>query len=549
MVLTEPAGAFHGLSLNDLTPALVFWRALAEGALVLDEAHSTLSLPPGVRWFGDQGAAGKLYVRRCYSPIADAILASDAFASGRTVLMGTPGVGKTMFGLYFLWRLLARLPAGHCVVYQSFDGMCAVLRAGSPVTLLQRGSDPLAAVLLQHTTFYVVDGRQPEAARCRTLLITSPRRAVWYEWTKQTLARRLYMPVFSLSELLACRAECHSAVSEATVRALFARWGGSARFTLALTAAAEQAQLAGELSASLRSIELAAVLDALRRGDTGADEVPHRLVHMLQVGPAYNVFHLGFASQYMADRALLSLTARATDAVRCFVRAAQPELHTAALRGHLFEGITLSALALGGRARMRPLPMQARGERQRPPRAADEDVLLPARRTYIFSSVDEFAEQAPPNSLGRPASGCQPTWDALAVDEDTVTLYQVTVSAPAVHGLSSVGLDSLHPLLRTRTRVRLLFVVPPERYAETVAAAPVKGSSGWSERLEQAVLMLLDDAAFDAAALAAAEEAREAAAGVEAAAEGREEVVVSRKRAALLPAHEGEADEHDVSVE
>ena len=324
------------------------WAALAHGRVVYDPARSTLALPSGCTWFGKQDAGSTLYVRDCYEPLSGRVL----FARNkRCVLLGTPGVGKTMFGLFFLWRVLqGRAEPGGAIVYQSFDGLCIVLHAALPPAVFQPTYAYVTQLLLRSDTLYLVDGRVPLAAQCATLLITSPKRAVWAKWTTQHHAERLVAPAFTLPELLRCRAACYPQLPEARVRALHARWGGSARFVLAQSSEEEQRVLAAELAVSLRACDLATVFEVIRMADCGDDETPHWLVHMLAVDAQFVDYTLGFASEYMAARVLCALASRADAAVRRFIAAAAPAAHMSSLRGHLFEGVALAALAAGARA-------------------------------------------------------------------------------------------------------------------------------------------------------------------------------------------------------
>jgi hypothetical protein len=184
--------------------------------VVHDEARCTLAMPPGCTWPCDDGNEEHmqtLYVRPCYRALAERVRLA---CCGRAVLLGSPGVGKTCFGRYLLWRLLReRAAAGAdsgAVVYHSRDGRCAVLHAARPALLFRPGSTHVAHLLMRANTFYLVDARVPEAARCPTLLILSPvDRAVWAKWETQHNATRLLAPVFSPCELLACRAACLAA--------------------------------------------------------------------------------------------------------------------------------------------------------------------------------------------------------------------------------------------------------------------------------------------------------------------------------------------------
>ena len=542
--LSEALGALSlGKSVADS------WAAFVQGRLTHDTSRSTLALPSGCTWFGDCSIGSTLYVRRCYEPLARRVLSAR---NKRCVVLGTPGVGKTMFGLFFIWRLLRDRAAsagggggGGVVVYQSFDGLCTVLHIAQPPAVYQPTSAHVAQLLLRSDTFYVVDGRAPEAAQCPTLLITPPKRAVWAKWMTQHHAARLVAPAFTLQELLECRAACYPDVSEARARALHARWGGSARFVLAQSSEEEQRVLTAELAALLRACDLTTVFETIRMADSGADEVPHRVVHMLAVDDAFVDFTLGFASDYMADRVVCALVSRAAAAVRRFIAVAAPAAHMSALRGHLFEGVALAALAAGARARVRRLPPP--DEARSPPIAAaeeEEEEALPARHVFEYGSVQQFADDAPLGALGRPVSGSQATWDALALDAGRLTLFQVTISAPERHGISAAGLRDLGPLLHAHS-VRLAFVVPPERFEAAARAVRIKDAPEWaSTRLEQVVMTLADDA-FDGAVRSACAEAADAAQAVDAAAMPRhvtEQTAAPRKRraaAALLPAGGG----------
>lgn len=157
------ASALGSLSLSSDTALLRFWSAL--GAAELDEQHSVLTLPAGCTWLGDSRRTRTMYVRSCY-PLLYQRLAGQHCA----VLLGTPGIGKTMFGLYLLWRRLREREApsgGHGpVVYQSAEGLCVVLHEGRPHMYAQ-GAFAVTELLLRDDTYYVV-GRTPEQVRAHT---------------------------------------------------------------------------------------------------------------------------------------------------------------------------------------------------------------------------------------------------------------------------------------------------------------------------------------------------------------------------------------------
>ena len=80
-----------------------FWEGLPNARLQDNE----LSMPEGVFWLGDPRLGSRLYVRpEVYYALFDQIIASKCGQGGGPfVVSGTPGIGKSFFLLYALWRL------------------------------------------------------------------------------------------------------------------------------------------------------------------------------------------------------------------------------------------------------------------------------------------------------------------------------------------------------------------------------------------------------------------------------------------------------------
>jgi hypothetical protein len=69
---------------------------------VKDDA-SYLQFPKGFEFA--EFRCDKLFVRRCYKDLYDALWDKTAKEKRRSVIVGTPGIGKSTFILYLIWRL------------------------------------------------------------------------------------------------------------------------------------------------------------------------------------------------------------------------------------------------------------------------------------------------------------------------------------------------------------------------------------------------------------------------------------------------------------
>ena len=80
-----------------------FWTHLSE-ARQDDDQGTVLTLPDGVFWLGDRQFGNKLFVRPCY-PILFDLIKADWLHEKTTLLLGSPGIGKSSFLCYVCWRL------------------------------------------------------------------------------------------------------------------------------------------------------------------------------------------------------------------------------------------------------------------------------------------------------------------------------------------------------------------------------------------------------------------------------------------------------------
>lgn len=492
-----------------------FYSSLPTATLVSEDV---LRLPEGVSWFDDSSVGPSMYVRDCYRGLYDT-LATRSHA----VLLGTPGIGKSTAALYFIWRLLhdtSRRP--RVIIYrpQLLRNKCVIFERDGGVKIMSVTSIDALPVVSEHV-LEIYDGVKPEdiyPAR-RILVISSPRKDVWGDFQKQMAAARLYMPTFSLSELLRCREIAYPTLSAGGVELLQERWGGSARFALRFAPRDAQTGLLSDAANAAKNSDLSAATAAVADADGGTDKYgasPHILFH-LAVSPGFNACRVIFASDFCRDLVLSHVVAKGKQAVSDFIAASEGTPGCGSLRGHLFERFALSALF----SQAREWEMHALDGS-----GSLASILLHERPSFIFATIPELLQawERTPEAVGRPRNSNWPTWDAVTRDDDSscVTFWQLTVSSPSAHGLKGTGLVVAKPLVPDGYSARFVFVVLPRAgLALPSDAVRITGEvPAWAQDMPQFVLpvTLEDDIvaltkADAAAAIAQVEEPELAAAG------------------------------------
>jgi hypothetical protein len=324
--------------------------------------------------------------------------------------------------------------------------------------------------------------------------VSSPRKAVWGEWGKLAHAAKFYMPPFSLDELLRCRAIAFPHIAEARVEALFARWGGSARFVLELSGNIEQADLILSATSAARNADLVKAIETVSSADGGGEMYatsPHVLFHLVMPAGLNALPILTFASDFCRDIVFGELSQQGVGAVRRFLLASESSNVFGSLRGYLFERLAPSTLFhFSGEAQTWDLVPLDGGE-------AGSVTESGSRPVAAFSTIDELvrAWDTAPMAVGRPRSSNWPSWDAITRNEaaDEITFWQMTVSSPRAHGMKGDGFARADALVSDATRVRLVFVVlgsadsvPPSHGNVRITGTP----PAWTRRMRQFVLML-----------------------------------------------------------
>ena len=229
-----------------------------------------------------------IVIRQCYDDLYtlfSAVAGGDTLVEERRkCVTGTPGIGKSTFLVYVMWRALYE---GKAVLFHHFKGKEVVYRlqptasGGVDVTRLPTPDadsvDVLLAGLNPKQTWYLADSlalaelREPN---CPVLEVTSPdlTRLKGLDSVFPAPDMTLYMPLWSRQEVSSAAGKLRFPVDKVTQA--YEKHGGIARFVLA-----ENPDVNGQKLQLVQRDAKVTSIRALVSADGTVDRVSNRLVH------------------------------------------------------------------------------------------------------------------------------------------------------------------------------------------------------------------------------------------------------------------------------
>ncbi|KAF1780433.1 hypothetical protein GQ600_9104 [Phytophthora cactorum] len=159
----------------DVGALVAFWNALRRIPTQII-ADAVIALPEGTFILGDSTQGSRIYIRRCCSQ-----LWKVCWKMIHDKVTNTPHLesAKRFIG-YVILLHLARV--GATVVYGSGGSKKRFLFSRDMV--VQGSQQDFVGILDQPTTYYIVDAVKPTYYPAKTILLTSPRSSVWFEFNK-----------------------------------------------------------------------------------------------------------------------------------------------------------------------------------------------------------------------------------------------------------------------------------------------------------------------------------------------------------------------------
>ena len=242
----------------------------------------------------------KVYIRKCYQDIFNLFLDKISNGNEYFAISGTPGIGKSLFFVYILYRLTHNTTwKPKHIVYQKdhkfylYDMKNYMIYKGEAIS----DSD----ILESNETLYVIDGRisTPTSAKCVTLFISSPRSDYYKSFVKQNMATEWYLPVWSEDELERCHKTCYLNIEKKDILRRYHIFGGVARYVFN-----SQENIIKKMDSILEDAN--AVKGVRSSGvptDIYADS--HTLLHITVDESNYEYKCVDVASMYVAEQLLI----------------------------------------------------------------------------------------------------------------------------------------------------------------------------------------------------------------------------------------------------
>ena len=246
---------------------------------------------------------------------------ADLILSGEVkdiVVTGTPGIGKSMFGYYLLYLLRCE---GKTVV---FELKGAWYRFGDEGAEKGRLDDfYYAGYLDDPESWYLSDpkDRPEENFAGTTIVLVSPAFERVKEFLKLPTSKRIFMPVWSLEELLKCRRVVFPHVLRTDVVKSFGVVGGVAR---AIFNVGKFELLKDGILTAVGEVDVALLRRAARlssgQNRIQTSEVGDKLFHILSnSGDNFKGYTVTFASNYTRDLIARGVAERGRDDLLAFV--------------------------------------------------------------------------------------------------------------------------------------------------------------------------------------------------------------------------------------
>ena len=387
------------------------------------------------------------YVRKCYRDVFELLLKNIKMKS--FAISGTPGIGKSVFFVYILFRLMKDFSEKSLslkpnrIVYQmtnSYRYYDLQQRTVSLTTKLEA-----EVLVLKADTFYIIDGRTvPMPSSCITLFISSPRSEHYKDFVKEKMAKEWYFPVWTLEELKSCQIRCYPDLTIVLLTERYRVCGGVARFVFHKD---YSIPIPKKIKSSLNDTN--AVRGVKYVGET-TDIFPdsHSLLQIMvgddEFGNAYQFIGLDVASKYVGEQLWIRHYAQMITNLQDMFSGSPNEISR-----HLFEIYGHMVFSVGGRT------LKCR--------CLEDATVTEFTLVALNSQRNTFGKGTIPTAAALTGSYYEPTDEDNFPAVDSLSpqgMFQFTVAAE--HPIRGVLI--LESLSKLYVEPKLYFVVPPHRF-------------------------------------------------------------------------------------
>ncbi|CAI2193055.1 6954_t:CDS:2, partial [Funneliformis geosporum] len=425
---------------------------------LIDEFGGMLCLPDDVFFLGEREKYGsKLLIRNCYLQLLELIEKNRGQrgpAETGCTITGTPGIGKTYFGLFILFYIRYKYPKAK-IVWRGDKNTCYLF---SPENRVLKGNiQQFDGALNDYKNFYLSDAHTMTWYSAYKILLTSPKNERFNEAVKWPGFTQYFMPVWELEEITTLwnfqyKNKKNNEGEELTfelVGILLEKWGPIPRSILLKW---DDETYQRKYYNLIAQADLESCINSIDTAGMPTDTISGRLVH-LDVGSTFTDAVYRFASPMISNRLIQAYEIKTKRSVRDFIMSSCEYPMVAGFRGNLFEDLAHIELQRGGIFRVRCLNNNSEVSERH----------IKELECNWFMKLKEARKEY----YNRPKSKTFASIDAFSLDNNTLVLYQITVSTK--HDIKVKGLDDLKRFLgwgNNINNIHLYFVVPPNIFEE-----------------------------------------------------------------------------------
>jgi hypothetical protein len=392
-----------------------------------------------------------LYIRESYRTIASSINPGI----NKAIITGTPGIGKSLFLIYLLWKLVKE---GKRVlfIYHPFN---IYYDGNGGVFMLEKIPSPIDFSFWNDTLWCLFDAKGKKEAQldefpyemCTFIVSNSPRREMVNDFKKPPVPQEFYMPTWTKAEL----EEIAPLFPNATEwRDRFENLGGIPRHVLEVTARPPTQML--EAACTDCSLDDCIKKIGMNSTSTEKSKVVHLLVHVASTAP-YTDSSVCYASQAALNVIVRNKGNEAKRRMSEILASCQGNPLIAALCGYIFEPYAIELLEKGGTFKCREL---VHGNRRIKP---DETTLnIPLSIKIV---VDKVVPNQTRNQLHVPK-----TTNYAAIDAWIPGIGAFQMKVGKKHGIKVGARDDLAMLGQGANK--LYWLLPPLYYHSFTKKSP-----------------------------------------------------------------------------
>ncbi|RPB26483.1 hypothetical protein L211DRAFT_835321 [Terfezia boudieri ATCC MYA-4762] len=378
-----------------------FWQSLRDAKI---DEQNCITLPNGTYWAGVKDFGGKLYIRDAYNTLWAQISNPSV---KNWVITGTPGIGKTYFSLFLLYKIRKDHP-NDIVLRQTIDSRQVFYPDGKAFQVESFGN-----LFRRNDIWHLLDAvTLAETSNGKVVIVTSPKITEW-KGVKPPLYDFRYMPTWSFHELENWNTEFQpmgKEISQENLKELYTKWGGVPRTLVAVTRPTGLLDLESLFEpncvANCFDVEAVPTYRSLPVGN-----ITGKLLHVIPMNDELYIPRVCFATTYIRERCLSVLLKHNTLQLQQILSG----LEVGALRGILFEVFSHKILLRGGKFTIYQL-----GDRSGDS-SSTMDIDLPAYTVHHFLSSDPLMSE----KYNMPIASNNATVDAIIPPH---FLFQMTTS-------------------------------------------------------------------------------------------------------------------------